>query len=548
MLPRFSSLPRCARNRPSGGHVRVAIYALCSAALCLCLAAALAGCSTRSEPYGGEVVLSTFGEPAGFNPLLYTDTLSPNIGSLLFNTLVNINEQLEYVPELAESWRVSEDGLSWEFNLRKDVSFHDGEPLDSGDVLFTYRSVLDPEGDSPLASFYAIVESIEAAGSHTVRFRLRKPYSAFPYLMLLEIVPEHLLAGGTSGEDFARNPVGTGPFAFEKWERERVVLAANPEYFEGRPYLDRVIVQWFADQSRAWSALMQGETDTVMDLELEDYRVIENDPRFTVYDYTEVFYHTLLFNLRDPLLSDPRLRLALDLAVDRRDLIEQALNGWAVETTGPFRPGTWPYDPEVPRSVHDPQRAVRILRELGWSDTDGDRILEKGQRELTLSVMVDRGDLLKEAAARRLKWQLFQAGVRVEVEALPPQQLFEERLFAGDFQAVLLQFNAGVDPDKFLTYFWHSENIGSSNLGGYADAEVDRLIEQGRTGTDFEERIRIYRGIHARMAAERPALFLYVRKIYFVTAARIRGINAAPELFYPSIKDWYIDTSQTERR
>jgi peptide/nickel transport system substrate-binding protein len=513
------------------------------------IAAALISCRAERTQYGGTVVLSTFDEPSGFNPLFYLDTLSPNIGSLIFNTLVKLNEQLEFVSELAESWQVSTDGRTWDFFLREDVEFHDGEPLDAEDVVFTYSTVLDAASESPLAPVYGILENVEAIGSHQVRFLLTEPYSPFPYLLLLEIVPSHLLAQDTSSsKEFARNPVGTGPFLFESWDEERIVLTANPKYFEGRPYLDQVIVKWYGDQSLAWSALMQGEVDVVMDLELEDYRVIENDTRFEIHEYNDVFYHTLLFHQQDPLFSSPELRRALDLALDREDLIDQALNGWAVETTGPFRPGTWPYNPDVQPARYDPDRAGDILSGLGWRDMDGDLILEREGEELTFTILVDRGDLLKEAVARRIKWQLFQAGIRAEVELLPPQELFEERLFTGSFQAAILQFNAGVDPDKFTHLFWHSENIGYANLGSYNNPEVDRLINDGRTSLDLEERQNHYRRIHALIAADRPALFLYVRKIFFTTAARLTGINAAPELLYPSIKDWYIKPSYKERR
>jgi peptide/nickel transport system substrate-binding protein len=507
------------------------------------------GCRHEQSRYGGTVVLATVEEPAGFNPLFYLDSLSPHIGSLVFNTLIKINEQLEYVPELAESWQVSADGRTWDFYLRKGVTFHGGEPLDAGDVLYTFTTILDPANESPLLPFYSIIEKVEAVDPLHVRFQLTDPYSPFPYLLLLEIIPEHLFAAqGITFEEFARNPVGSGPFRFESWDAERIRLGTHEDYFEGRPYLDHVEVKWYPDQGGAWSALMRGEADVVTDLELEDYRVIAEDPRFAIYEYLEVFYHTLLFNLADPLLSDPKMRQALDLAVDRQDLIKQALEGLAIETTGPFRPGTWPYDPAVPAATYDPIRAAAILAESGWRDTDEDLILEKGGRELAFTILADEGDLLKEAVARRLKWQLFQAGVRVEVELLPPQELFEERLYPGDYQAVLLQFNAGVDPDKYLTFFWHSKNIGYSNLGAYSSPEVDRLIEAGRRSLDFEERRDLYRRIHAQISRDRPALFLYVRKILFATSAKIEGINAAPELLYLSVKDWYITKSQEERR
>ncbi|MEE9308914.1 MAG: ABC transporter substrate-binding protein, partial [Spirochaetia bacterium] len=381
-----------------------------------------------------------------------------------------------------------------------------------------------------------------------VRFHLKEAYTPFLNLLILEIIPAHLFTDSTSQEAFARSPVGTGPFRLESWDAGRLVLSANLDYFEGRPYLDRVIVEQYTDQSRAWSALMQGEVDVVMDLELEDYGVLEGDPRFRTHSYLEVFYHTLLFNLQDPLFASADMRRAVDLAVDRQDLIGDALNGWAVETTGPFRPGTWPYNPDVPQARYDPAEAARILADLGWEDADGDLILERGGEELAFTFLADRGDLLKEAVARRIKWQLFQVGIRAEVELLSPTELFEERLFPGDFQAVLLQFNAGADPDKYINFFWHSRNIGTSNLGSYSNPETDGLIEAGRTSLDFEERKSLYSRIHTLIARDRPAVFLYVRKIFFATSNKFDGINAAPELFYQSIKDWHIDPSQKERR
>jgi peptide/nickel transport system substrate-binding protein len=531
----------CARSRRMGGLGAGRGGILLRAALpALLMLLALGGCAAR-QPYGGTVVLASLQDPEDLNPLYYLDTAAPSVGSLVFNSLVTMSEKLEYVPELAQSWQVSQDGRVWSVSLRKGVRFHDGEELTSRDALFTFDAILDPATGSPLAPHYSMVDHVEVTGPYELRFTLKEPYAPFPYLLFQEIVPAHLLEGSEEMASFGRSPVGSGPFRFESWEPGELTLEANEGYFGGRPYLDRLVVKTYPDRARAWSALMAGEAQVVTDLDPEDYRVLEGDSRFRTYGYLDVFYHTLLLNLKDPLLADPRLREALDLCLDRQDLIQSALEGWAEPVSGPFRPGTWPYDPEVPVTPCDRARAAAIFAELGFHDEDGDLILERQGRELALTILADRGDLVKEAVARRLKWQLLQGGVRAEVELLDPQALFEERLYPGRFQAALLQFNAGADPDKFLSFFWHSSRIGSTNLGSYANPEVDRLIEQGRYTWEPEARKGIYHRIHRLIAADRPALFLYVRRVYFAAAAEIRGIEAAPELFYQSIGDWRIE-------
>jgi peptide/nickel transport system substrate-binding protein len=506
-------------------------------------------CAKEEDPYGGTLVLSSFREPYGLNPIFNLDTVSTNLNSMIFNSLFVLDENLEYIPDLAESWQVSEDGLTWDVRLRRGVLFHDGEELDAEDVVFTFQTILNPDTGSPLAPMFHIIDSVEVTSGYEVRFVLKERYAPFLYLLIAEIVPAHVFQDwGETFAEFGRAPIGTGPFKFDNWHSGEITLVANEAYFEGRPFLDKVAVRALPDKRKAWSELMQGKVDVAMDLGFEDYRIIENDPRFQTYDYAGVFYYTLLFNLRDPLFADERLRQALDLAVDRNEIISGALHGWADETTGPFRPGTWPYNPEVPASRCDPEAARAILSGLGWKDVDGDLILEKEGEELGFTLLVDHGDLLKEAVAQRIKWQLFKIGVRLEVELLEQQELFRKRLFPGRFQAVLLQLNAGVDPDKYTGFFWHSRRIGSSNLGAYENPQVDRLIDLGRITQEFEKRREIYHRIHTLIAGDRPALFLFVRRVFFGVSSRFEGIRATPESFFHSVKDWRMIKTKEERR
>jgi peptide/nickel transport system substrate-binding protein len=301
----------------------------------------------------------------------------------------------------------------------------------------------------------------------------------------------------------------------------------------------------YPDQKKAWVALLRGEVDAVTDLEQEDYETIRNDARFKTWEMPDSFCYSLIFNTRDPLLTQPGVRKAIVAAIDRADLIDRALEGAGISANGPMLPESPFTDPDPSLQAYDLPMAKRLLAGLGWKDADGDWVLEKGGQELVLRVLVDEGDTAKGAAAKRLQWQLLQAGIKAEFEFLPLQQLFGERLFTGEFQAVFMQSNTLGDPDQILSAFWHSRSIGRSNLAGYRNLEVDRLIDLGRVTVDPGRRREIYRSIHRILAADAPAAFLFVKKRFSATSARIAGVASSIEAFYNvSLKDWYlVDTS-----
>ena len=515
--------------------------------LALLVVLVLAACSSGGNGYGGTAVITLLAEPAGLNPVVDRDTAG-NVIPLLFSSLVALDSELAPVPDLAESWEVSADGIQWTFHLRKGVKFHDGVELSSRDVLYTLRTFSDPAVSPRLSQLFGVVEAVDAPTLTDVRITLRSPYAPILNLLTVEILPAHLLENGSASmEAFRRSPVGTGPFKLEEWKDGEITLAAFRDYYSGRPYLDSVVFRSFADRRKAWSELMQGKVDLVPDLEADDYAVIKDDARFQVLSYPDVFYFTVLFNLDDPLTSEPVFREAVDLALDREDIIQGTLGGAAVETTGPFRPGTWPYDPALAKAPHDPKRAKELLASLGWKDEDNDGALERQGKELVLGLLVDRGDTLKVDVAQRIKWQLFGVGIKVELEFLTPQEMLGERLPSGRFQSALLQFNAAGDPDTFTYLFWHSHQIGASNLAGYRNAQVDRLIEQGRVESDVEKRVEIYRSIHRELARDRPAVFLFVPTKLVGMSSRLEGIQSTPTFLSLSAATWKIRTQSARR-
>ncbi len=464
------------------------------------------------------------------------------VGNLIYNGLVTGGVP-EFSPDLVESWTTSADGLTWTFILRKGVKFHDGTVLTASDVEAVYKQILDPAAESPALPLYGMMKSAKAIGASTFEVKLKEPYSSLLYLMMRPIKPASFVSSAALAP-------GTGPFKVAQQSPTEVALEANREYFGGKPRLDRVTFRACADQKKAWVALMQGEVEAVTDLEEEDYEVIKADPRFRTYESLDGFVYSLIFNTRDPLLSQPDLRRAISSAIDRGDIISRALQDAAVPATGPFLPGSFAADPDPSLQAFDLPKARQALAKLGWKDTDGDWTLEKDGKELTLSIIADKGDTMKEAVATRLQWQLMQAGIRTEVEFLTEQELFMKRLFPGRFQAVIMQTNAFGDPDQPLTAFWTSASIGTSNLAQYGNTTLDRMIGQARAAADGTTRRNLYRGIGRLLATEAPAAFLFVKKRYSATSARIAGVDASrSESFYDSsLKDWYItDTSKGGR-
>jgi peptide/nickel transport system substrate-binding protein len=463
------------------------------------------------------------------------------VSSLVTNGLVKNNDQLGQVPDLCERWEASSDGLTWTFFLRKDVRFSDGSEMTADDVVYTINEIQNPKYHNTLGNFPDIVKSIEAESRYVFKVHLRSQYGLLSQYFTKSIVSKKDYQSRPTNE-LERNPIGTGPFKLMEWIPGQITLQANQGYFEGRPHLDGIVLKLYPDQKKAWTALMQGQADIVADIDYEDYAVIKNDKRFKAYEYLDPFCHALYFNLKDPLFEQPKIRQAIAAAIDRDDLIDKALQGGGVATNGPFQPGTWEYNPDPSLQAFNPQKSKKILADLGWKDTNSDWILEKDGKDLQFTVLVDKGDKLREATAKRLQWQLLQVGIKMNVEVLPLDELMLKRVFTGKFQALLNQNNTNVDPNFVAGNFWDSGSIGRNNITSYRNPEVDVLVEKGRTASDPALRKGIYQRMSALISEDAPAIFLFYRKKYIASASRLHGFQPASTNFFSGgMSSWWVD-------
>jgi peptide/nickel transport system substrate-binding protein len=502
--------------------------------------------------YGDALVIGTIGEASTLIPLLASDSSSHEVADKIYNGLLKYDKNLVLVGDLAESWNVSPDGLVITFHLRKGVRWHDGAPFTSRDVLYTYRVTIDPKTPTAYAEDFKQVLKAEAPDPSTFRVTYAQPFAPALASWGVNVLPAHLLEGKEiTKSPLARKPVGTGPYRFTEWvAAQQLVLTANPDYFEGRPYIDRFVYRVIPDSSTMYMELKAGGID-LMGLTPVQYQrqAVSRQflERFSKYRYPASAYTYLGYNLRNPLFTDVRVRQAITSAINKEEIIQGVLLGMGQIAHGPYKPGTWAHNPQVKDFGYDPERAQRLLAEAGWREKNVDGILVKDGKPFSFTILTNQGNAERLKTLQIIQRRLKAIGIEVKPRVLEWASLLTNFIDKRNFEALILGWTIGQDPDLFDV--WHSSKTGPKELNfiGYKNAEVDRLIEEGRRTFDQERRRRCYWRIQEILAEEQPYSFLYVPEALPVVSARFRGIEPAPAgIMYNYIK-WYVPKDEQLR-
>ena len=414
------------------------------------------------------------------------------------------------------------------FDLRKDVTFHDGHPFDSGDVLFTYESIMNPKGTSPRKSDYEPVKNAQVLGPHKIRFTYKRLFSPAIGSWAMGILPEHLLtreklveeakARGRDPElftmrdsNFGRDPIGTGPFKFAGWKSdEQIRLVRNDNYWEGAPEYEEYIMRIIPDSLTQEMEFYAGAVDNYS---VQPHQVarFSTDEKYQSFSSLGYFYSYIGYNLRNPLFADRDVRVALGMAIDIDPIIQYILYGEGERVTGPYPKITDWYDPEVKPLPYDPKGALKILNAKGWKK-NGDGWLEKDGKIFEFNLITNSGNPVRKNILTIVQESWRKIGIKCNT------QLFEWAVFLKDFvnalkyDALVLGWSMGIDPD--LYQIWHSSQAGPRQLNfvGYKNAEADRLITRIRREYDREKQITMARELHHMIARDQPYTFLYVAK------------------------------------
>jgi peptide/nickel transport system substrate-binding protein len=523
--------------------------ALIFAALCICLA--LAGCSREPEIKSpNTITVGSLADAKRLLPLLATDTASGGISGLVFNGLVKYDKNIILTGELAESWEIKRDGLEIIFHLREGVKWHDGVEFTADDVLFTYETVTDPEVPTPYASEYGPVEAVEAVDKYTVRVTYKESFAPALESWGMGILPKHILEGkDITQEQYTRNPVGTGPYKFTEWVTgQKIVLEAFDDYFEGRPNVDKYVTRVISDPATMFLELKFGGLD-YMGLTPPQFKLQADTElfkrHFQKFRYPAFAYTYMGYNILDPKFRDKRVRRALTHAINKRDIIKGVLMGYGTPCTGPFPPESWAFNPDVKDPEYDPETARRLLEEAGWSP-GADGILQKDGEPFRFDLITNQGNDTRIKTAQIIKEHLKALGIEMNIKVLEWQAMLHEFVDKKRFEAVLMGWALGRDPDAYI--IWHSSQTkeGAFNFISYKNEEVDRLLIEGRRTFDMERRKEIYHRVHEILAEEQPYTFLYVPDSLPVLHKRFKGVEKAPlGIWYDFIK-WRVPEDRAQ--
>jgi peptide/nickel transport system substrate-binding protein len=504
-------MPRRDNARSAPGTPRL----LCALSFFLLLA----GCGRRNLNGPSSLTFLIESNPTNLDPRFATDSQSQRIDSLLFSSLLERDDQMNLHGDLADSWSAP-DPLTHTFRLRPGIRFHDGRPLTSADVKFTFDSILNPLTHSPKRGAFRMVASIETPDAMTVVFHLTEPYASFLWNIARPAVG---ILPRDAGSDFSRHPIGSGPFHFaSQSEDEEVIVERYPDYFRSAPQIGRVRFRVVPDAVVRALELQKGSADLEMSsLSPDMIPVLAQQSALAVTQRPGTNFGYLGFNLEDPILAKREVRQALAFATDREALIRYLLHGEARIASGILPPNHWAYEPNVAQYALDPARAETIFDAAGFPrKQDGTRF------HLTLKTSTEEQARLIGAVLQE-QWR--RVGVDLELRPLELATLLSDAA-RGNFQLTYSRWvGANNDPDVF-EFVFSSKRFppDGANRGHYRNPRIDALVDQIRIDMDREKRKALCSEVQKILADDLPYLPLWFTDVVSVHRRSLDDLKLSP--------------------
>lgn len=503
-----------------------------------------------------EGLIGSFGR---LNPILdYFNPPDRDVDYLLFSGLIRFDDRGIPQADLAESWGISQDGTVYNFSIRPEAIWHDGEPVTSEDIAFTAELLRQDDTPIPddIRELWKQVE-LKPLDQKTLQFILPEPFSPFLDYLAFGILPEHLLDGMTLSEiiasDFNMQPVGTGPYEFDQLLADGgqftgVVLNLFDEYYGEKPFIEQIVFQYFPDASAAMAAYKAGEIMGISRITTEILPEALAEPELNVYTGRLPQISIIFLNHGDPELpffQETEIREALLMGLNRQGMVDRLLDGQAFIADGPIFPGTWAYYDGIERVPYDLEGAIAKIREAGYTiPASGGNIRESEGVLLSFELLhPDTEEHIAMAEAIQADWA--KLGVAVDLKMVPYEELIEDYLEPRTYQAALVDINLAQTPDPDPYPFWDQAQItGGQNYSQWDDRQASEYLERARITVDLGERTKEYGNFQVRFMNEMPALPLLYPVYSYAVDSTVQGVRMGP-LFdtssrFATIPSWFL--------
>lgn len=470
-----------------------------------------------------ELRLAQVADVSSLDPHKVSDIYSANVIRQIYSNLVQVNENMEIVPDLAEKWE-NPDDLTWIFHLRKGVKFHNGEPFTAADVKYTVERIKDPKTASPGATHLKEVASVEAVDDHTVKIVTKRPFA--PMLMSLTRYETSILcekAVTAAGADYgSKAAVGTGPFMFQSWSRgDKVVLVKNPDYFRGPAVIDTVIYRGIPEDATRLVELESGGIDLIPgNFPYQEFANIEKNDKYLTYKVPAMSTLYMGLNTEVKPLGDKLVRQAMNYAVDKQAIVDAVYFGFAAPSRGPLSPVIWGFDPARKDAYpYNPDKARELLKQAGYADGFDMTIFSDNRTE-------------RRSAAELIQAYLAEVGIRAQIELMEWSALLSTSA-KGIGGAFMLGWTGTGDADGGLTPVYHSANIGSSNRFRRKNEALDALLEKGTATLDQEARKKVYAEAQELIVEDCPLVFMISQELLGASTSKVKGFKLYPNMISP---------------
>jgi peptide/nickel transport system substrate-binding protein len=545
-----------------------------------------------ADKQGGTLVLGFYQEPELLNALIRTQTVASWAGDFMESNLLDVDPDGQFYAQLATevptaaNGGVSEDGLTITFNLHEGILWEDGDEFTCDDVVFAWETHVHPESGAVSTTGWEDIESITCPDDYTVVVQFSQFYA--PYLDLFTdetTLPSHLGLDPADMQnwDLNRRPLSLGPYKFEEWvSGDHLTLVRNENFWlwetEGKPYVDTVVMRWIESREVGKQLIQTGELDFVWDLIEADIPEAQTWEGVVISSPPSLGTERLLLNLADPeldapcaeflrenpsphwALGDPAVREAIELAIDKHTINDKLLFGLATVGTREYNLG-WSA-PDIPESEFNPEKAMALLDEAGWTDENGDGVREcngcataEDGRELRLKIQTTSGNALREQAEQVLLEMLGEVGVELFIENVPSSELFASYSSGafrkhGQFDILMYTTSGGVDPHGQMDGYYASYNIPCDDNGGtgfnysrWISDEFDEQMAIAGSSPDLDVRKAAYQRAAELIAADRPHIYLYDRADIDLLRERFKGYvgNIWTSTGSWNAEEWYIE-------